>query len=100
MTVGSLLRKPSAFVPLAMSFLALALIGAVLIGVVTVQPELTGDEGAPARIFQLLIALQLPVAGSFALKWLPRATRPVITVLALQAFAVVAAVGTIVWLGW
>lgn len=94
--VGLLLRKPSAFVPLAMSLLALGLIAAVVVGAIRVTP--TGDEGAPARLFQLLLVLQVPVILVFAAKWLPRSPRAAIAVLMLQVGAAIAAVGTIVWL--
>lgn len=99
MTVGALMLRPSAFLPLAMSVCALALIGAGLTGALPVAPP-GGDEGAPARIFQLLMVLQLPVAAIFALKWLPRAPRPALVVMFLQAGGIVASIGTVVLLGW
>jgi hypothetical protein len=98
LTVGHLLRRPGAFVPLVISSLALTLIGAVLTGVLPITP--TGDEGTPARLFQLLLLLQVPVVVAFALKWLPRAPKPALAVLAFQAVAVAIAIGTIVWLEW
>jgi len=53
------------------------------------------DEGASAHIFQLLIAGQVPLAAFFAIKWLPRAPRLSLSVLALQAAAVVAALAPV-----
>lgn len=94
MTLKALLRKPSAFVPLVMSLAALALIGAV---VATVGVTHQADEGTPARVFQLLILLQAPVALVFAIKWLPRAPRSALFVLFLQAGAALLAVATVLW---
>jgi hypothetical protein len=97
-SLGSLLSKPSAFVPLVMSVLALGLIAAVSIGAIPVTP--TGDEGTSARLFQLLLVLQVPVIVVFAAKWLLRSPRSALAVLMLQAAAAILAIGTIVWLEW
>src|SRR5436309_961245 len=43
------------------------------------------DEGAIAHPWQLLMAGQLPVLGFFSMKWLPRAPRQTLYVLAVQA---------------
>ena len=92
----SLMKQPSAFLPMAMSVAALALVlGYVAtFGVVHEQAH---DERAPARIFQLLIAAQVPIAAYFGLKWLPRAPGQAIRVLALQALAAVAALAPVFW---
>jgi hypothetical protein len=92
---GALLRKPSAFFPLAMSLAALALVVAVVTTVGVTHPP---DERTPAHVFQLLIFLQLPIATGFAVKWLPRAPRPALLVLFLQAGAALLAVAIVVWL--
>ena len=95
MTFGSLLKQPSAFVPLLMSAAAFLLIIAVVSTVGVTHPQ---DEGAPAHIFQLLLLLQVPIVGFFALKWLPQSPRPALLVLLLQIGAAVLAVATVVWL--
>lgn len=83
MTLRTLLRRPGAFLPLAMSAAALALlVGYVAMFGVVERPN--GDEGAPARIFQLLMAAQLLVIVRFAATWLPRAPRAAFLVLLLQ----------------
>jgi hypothetical protein len=91
----SLLKQPSAWIPLAMSLTALAfLLGYVaLYGIV--QHE---DEGAPARFFQLIMLLQLPIMAYFAIQWLPRRPKQSIYVLALQAFAWIIPIATVLWL--
>ncbi len=91
----SLTKRPSAYLPVAMSLVALALV----LGYVAVygyknssQPQ---DEGAAAHLFQLLMVLQAPIILFFALKWLPREPREALTVLALQCGAWCAALGTL-----
>jgi hypothetical protein len=91
----SLIKHPSAFLPLVMSLAALALVlgHAARYGVVH-----EADEGTPAHLFQLLMAAQLPVVAFFAIKWLPQAPREAMQVLALQACAVVAAFAAVYFL--
>ena len=86
MTVWSLMRQPTGFLPVAMSFAALAMIvWFVAVHGVVHQP----DEGAQAHLWQLLVAGQVPLIAYFALRWLPIASREALVVLALQAVAVV-----------
>jgi hypothetical protein len=95
MNFVTLMRQPAAIVPLVMSCGAFALVVYVLATVGVTHPP---DEGAPARVFQLLLLLQAPVVAMFALKWLPRRPRPALVILLLQLGAAVAAVATISWL--
>jgi hypothetical protein len=92
MNFRTLIKKPGAFLPLGMSLCALAtvLIYLAVFGVVH-EP----DEGAAAHIWQLLMALQLPIVAFFAIRWLPRAPRPALTVLALQLVAGLAALAPV-----
>lgn len=92
----SMMKRPSAFFPPAMSFAALALVlGYVaLFGVVR-----QADEAAAAHVFQLLMAAQVPIVAFFAIKWLPRAPRQALPVLALQAGAALAAIAPVFFLG-
>ena len=83
----SLIKKPSAFIPLVMSLIALAL----LIGhIIFFGTERQADEGAAAHIWQLLMAGQLPITAFFAIKWLPRNPKQALLLLALQFIAVMA----------
>jgi len=84
----TLLRKPSALVPLAMSAIALALVLWQLAFSGATSPA---DEGAAAHLFQLFIVGQAPFAAYFAARWMPREPGPAMLVLALQAAAAVAA---------
>lgn len=95
---GTIVRKPSAFLPLAMSLAALALLGgAYLFALASGHAglERQQDEGALAHLWQILMAGQLPVLIFFATKWLPRAPRQALYVLALQAGVAVAAMAPV-----
>ena len=94
MTLPISLKRPSAFVPLAMSVAALVLVLGH-IAVVGVAAARQPDEGVIAHIFQLLIVAQIPLVAFFAIKWLPRAPRISLPVLALQAVAVIAALAPV-----
>jgi len=53
------------------------------------EPET--DEGTAAHLFQLLMAGQVPIVAVFAIKWLPRAPKEALQVLAFQVTAALAA---------
>lgn len=96
MSWWTLIKHPSAFLPLAMSFAALAtVLGYLAIFGVARQP----DEGTAAHLFQLLLAGQLPIVAFFAIKWLPRAPRGALAILAMQAGAGLAALAPVFFLG-
>jgi hypothetical protein len=92
-----LLKKPSAFIPVAMSLAALA---TVVIHIILFGTALEPDEGTAAHIFQLLIIVQLPIVVFFAIKWLPRFPKPALLVLALQAAAGLAALAPVFYFKW
>jgi hypothetical protein len=99
---GAMVRRPTAFLPLAMSFGALAtLFVAAMYGIAHGAHGLVRepDEGAAAHIWQLLMAGQMPVLLFFAVKWLPRAPRQTLCVLGLQLLAVLAAMAPVYFLG-
>jgi len=76
-----LLRRPSAFLPILMSLAALS---AVLTHIALVGTAREADEGTAAHVFQLLMALQVPVVAFFAVNWLPLDPRHALLVLALR----------------
>jgi hypothetical protein len=96
MNVMAMLKRPSAFLPLAMSLAAPATVG---LHVAFFGTAREADEGTAAHIFQLLIVAQLPIVAVFATKWLPRTPREALQVLALQAAAGVAALTPVFLLG-
>jgi len=83
-----IVRSPAAWLPLALSGAALALIVGYVaaFGVATVPGA---DEGTPARLFQLIIAVEALVIAAFVLRWLPVRPREALPILALQALAFV-----------
>jgi hypothetical protein len=98
----TILKQPSAFLPLAMSLMAIGVLcGAAIYGIlhgahgIIRQP----DEGTAAHLWQLLMAGQLPVLLFFAIKWLPRAPKQTLYVLALQAGAALASMAPVFLLG-
>ena len=90
----SLLRQPSAWMPLVMSLVALTMILSYVAMFGIVHHE---DEGAPAHIFQLIMLAQLPLAAYFAFKWLPKRPKQTLFVLALQAVAWIIPLVTVIW---
>ena len=91
-----LLRRPSAYLPVAMSLAALAL---VIGHVALFGAAREADEGTAAHLWQLLMAGQMPIVAWFAIRWLPREPRQALPVLALQAAAALAALAPVFFLG-
>ena len=91
----SLIKQPSAWLPLAMSLAALALVlgHAAIFGIVH-----EADEGTAAHVWQILMAAQLPIVAYFILKWLPRRPRELLQVLALLAGTWLANFAAVYWL--
>jgi len=92
---GAIIKRPSAFLPLAMSLTALTL---VLGHIAMFGAVREADEGTTAHLWQLLMAGQMPVLAFFAIKWLPRAPRQTLYVLALQAGAALASMAPVFFL--
>jgi len=94
---NSLFKQPSAWIPLAMSFAALAMI-LVYVAINGFASSGNGDEGTPAHIFQLIMVAQFPIAGYFAIRWLPKQPKQSLLVLAVQAVAWIIPIVTIIYL--
>jgi hypothetical protein len=58
-------------------------------------PVREADEGTAAHLWQLLMALQVPVVAFFALKWIPQAPRQALLILTLQVIAALAALAPV-----
>ncbi len=95
MNTVDLLKRPSAFVPMAMSLAALLVVG---LHVAIYGAAREADEGTAAHLWQLLMAAQIPVIGYFLLKWLPPAPRPALTIMAWQVAAALAALAPVYFL--
>jgi hypothetical protein len=93
MKMSAIFKKPSAFLPVTMSLIALTLVlvAIAMFGDGVRQP----DEGTVAHIWQLLMGVQIPIVAFFASKWLPQAPRQASYVLALQILAALAALAPV-----
>ncbi len=81
MTIGTLLRKPTGYLPLVTAVTATALmVGHLAIYGTIAQP----DEGAAAHVFQFLVLAELPLIGLFGARWIPDSPRPALRVMAFQ----------------
>ena len=89
---GTIMKQPSAYVPLTMSLVALTM---VLGSVARYGGGPVHDEGAVGHLWQLLMAGQVPVVAFFAIRWLPRAPRQTLYVLAEQAGAALASLAAV-----
>lgn len=97
MNSSTLLKQPTAFLPVAMSLGALACV-LIFIALHGTAPQ--SDEGAAAHIWQLLMAAQVPIVLYFALKWLPQSPRKAAPIVALQVGAALAAAAPVFLLHW
>jgi hypothetical protein len=91
----SLIRQPSAFLPVALSLVALALVlgHVALFGVVH-----QADEGTAAHLWQILMAVQVPIIAFFAIKYVPQKPKQALLVLALQMVALLTACAPVFFL--
>jgi hypothetical protein len=87
-----MMKHPSAFLPVAMSFAALA---TVLVHIAMFGAAREADEGTAAHIWQILMAAQVPVVAFFAIKWLPQTPKQALLVLAMQASSALAALAPV-----
>lgn len=88
-------ETPSAWLPIAMSAAAFTLlIGNVVVFGITKHQ----DEGAAARIFQILLVGQIPIIAFFAFKWLPKKQKQALQILAVQFVAGLLAFTTVFFL--
>ena|ERR1700694_1064264 len=92
MKLSGIMKQPSAFLPVAMSLIALA---TVLIHIALFGTAREADEGTAAHIWQLLMGVQVPIILFFAIKWIPEAPRQATYVLALQVAAALAALAPV-----
>jgi hypothetical protein len=88
MNFSTLIKKPSAFVSVAISFDVLHTLFShfVKFGVVHQAVEVTA-----AQIFQIFMAGHVPIMAFFTIKWLPGIPRQPLQALALQAGPALAA---------
>jgi hypothetical protein len=93
----SLIKKTSAWLPIAMSLAALMLLLVYLI-IFGINQYHNSDEGIAAHLFQLLMAGQVPIIMFFVIKYLPQMPKQALKVLALQIIAALAAFAPVYFL--
>lgn len=97
-------RAKSAWIPIALAGAATALLaGHLLTGphapnIVVEHSVPRGDETGTARLWQLLMLLQVPCVLYFAAWWLPRDPKRTLAMLALHGMAFVAAAAPVILL--
>lgn len=89
----SLLKKPSAWIPIAIpaAFLAIMFYRIAMFGL----PKPEADEGTLAHLFQLWLVFEPLMILFFAAKWLPQMPKQALVIIAFQiiaSFAVIAPV--------
>ena len=97
MNFRTMIKRPSAFVPVTMSFAALSI---VVVHIIKSGVAREADEGTAAHLWQLLMAAQIPIIAFFAIRWLPQSPRSALPVIALQAVAALAALAPVYLLNW
>lgn len=92
MTEPHLIRRPSAWLPIAMSLTAL---GIVALHLARYGVTRDTDEGTSAHLWQILMGVQVFIVGFFAITWLPQRPRQALLILALQAACALAAMAPV-----
>ncbi|HLD00086.1 MAG TPA: hypothetical protein VJC11_03940 [Patescibacteria group bacterium] len=87
--MSSLIKNPSAWTPIAMSFVALSLVLGYVAFVGVAEPQ--EDEGTAAHLFQILMGGQAPIILFFMAKWIPQKPREALWILVLQIVSAMAA---------
>lgn len=95
--IRSTLKQPSAWLPLALSVAALAVVLGYIARFGTARQA---DEGLAAHLWQLLMAVQLPIIAFFAIIYLPQKPKQAGLVLVLHIVAVLAACAPVFLLGF
>ena len=84
----NILKRPSAWIPIVIPLIFFAYLVAYITFFGIVRSE---DEGIGAHLFQLWLAIEPFMIGFFAIKWIPRAPKQALIILALQILAALAA---------
>ena len=102
MTIKTAIRRPTGFLPLALSGAALALV-LIRLTFIGAAPEMHAgrlDEGTSAHLWQIFMIGQLPMIAHFAIRWLRTDLLGTLSVLGFQLLAIVAAMAPVFLLGW
>jgi uncharacterized membrane protein len=86
--MGQIMRRPIAWVPIAMS---LAILLMVVITLSVAGTARQADEGTAAHIFQIWLVIEVVAMAAFAVQWLPRRPTAALSVLIVQILCALAA---------
>jgi hypothetical protein len=102
MTIRSAITRPSGFVPLIMSGLALyvVVLHLVLFGAGPQAQAGRPDEGPEAHIWQILMTGQVPIGLYFAIRCLRSDPLGTLSVVGFQVLAFLAAAAPVFLLKW
>lgn len=93
-----LIKKPSAWIPIALSVLAIAgTLGYIAIYGLT-ELGIGTDEGTPAHLFQLYLLAQVFLIGFFAIKWIPKTPKQAVVIAVLQVLGMCLAIRLVLFL--
>ncbi|MEO5894151.1 MAG: hypothetical protein ABIS06_00440 [Vicinamibacterales bacterium] len=95
--MATLLRKPSAFIPVGLS---LAAVTVLIVHITLYGTARQADEGTAAHLWQLCMSAQVPLVAFFVIRWLPEDPRRAWPVLALQIGAAITALAPVLLLGF
>lgn len=84
--MSSTIKLPSAWVPIVLSLVMLAIM--IMFFVVSGPPVPEADEGVGAYLFQLWLVLEVFMIVFFAFKWLSQRPKQTFLILAIQIIAV------------
>lgn len=78
----SIFKKPSAWIPIALTVAILGVFALYFAGVI--PPDPVGDEGTAAHLFQIWAVLEIFAVAIFALKWVALKPKESLMILGLQ----------------
>jgi hypothetical protein len=81
---SSLIKKPSAWIPIVLSLVMLTVIDLYLANILHTNP--TGDEGLGAHLFQIWLPLEVIMIIFFSVKWL-KASKQALLILVIAVCA-------------
>ena len=86
--MGQIIRRPIAWIPIAMSLAILLMVVTTLSVAGTARQA---DEGTAAHIFQIWLVIEVLAMAAFAVQWLPRRPTAALSVLIVQILCALAA---------
>ena len=85
---GQIIRRPIAWIPIAMSLAILMMVVTTLSVAGTARQA---DEGTAAHIFQLWLVIEVVAMAAFVVQWVPRRPTAALSVLIVQILCALAA---------